>query len=601
MSLKKIPESLKNLEIRKPYLRFYFQGEEPKDLQIQEAKASKEFYFIFQDRPLASVVSPKKQAERFLVEKNFSENDLVILLGLGNPHLALEIQKQLRAGQIFLLIDSIYDLAYVGFEIFQEILQTAGRHLFCGESSLELLWNYLESLPIEKLTGVKLIKNPSSLNLEKNFYLQVEEKINQIINSKMSDLLTKFEFERVWIRNTIINTLNFNLPQTPRYKLSEIGKILEGIPSVLVSAGPSLRKQCEWLKTVRDKVFIFSCDTSLKVLLKFGIIPDAVMTLDAQTNSYFHFMGEDVSQIPLFADMVTSPLLLRNLKFCSVVHSITAKYLFNAAGEPIRETTAGSEIAETYLGEIGDVQSGGSVATSAFDVLRVLGCKEIYLLGQDLAYVGWEIHSTGTHHNEKWLGLINRKTSLEKINIAICRKRKIKWVESNESKPVLTDYVLGIYQRWFEESSQKIDFFVYNINIKGAKIQGIPSITLEEASNLLSKYKEHSYPWRNLSVWKTQKQNQKETYIPNFLNEILSFEKVFTSIANLNLSDEQAFDILQMELQSRPYIQSMIRKTQIYLKRHANLEFTKKKELLVTALKRELRFLKRGILAYTSN
>lgn len=598
MSLKKIPESLKNLEIRKPYLRFYFQGEEPQDLQLREAKQNSEYYFVFQDRPLASVVSPKKQAERLLEEKSFSENDLVILLGLGNPHLALEIHKRLRAGQIFLLIDSIYDLAYVGFGIFRGILETTGRHIFCGEASLELLWNYLESLPIEKLTGVKLLKNPSSLNIEKNFYLQVEEKINQIINSKMSDLLTKFEFERIWIRNTILNTLNFHTDETPRFRLKDLGSILNGIPAVLVSAGPSLRSQCEWLKSIRDKVFVLSCDTSLKVLLKFGIIPDGVMTLDAQTNSYFHFMGEDVSEIPLFADMVTSPMLLRNLKFCSVVHSITAKYLLNAAGEPIRETTAGSEIAESYLGEIGDVQSGGSVATSAFDLLRVLGSREIYLLGQDLAYVGWEIHSTGTHHNEKWLNLINRKMSLEKINVSICRKRKTKWVDSNEGGTVLTDYVLGIYQRWFEESAQKIDFFVYNVNVKGAIIQGIPSITLEKATELLLKHKEHGYPWRSLPPWIKQKQVQSKSSL-NLWEQIRLFGKIFISIESLNLPDEQVLDILQTELQTRPYINSMIRKTQIYLKRHANLEPNKKKELLLSALKKELRFLKRGVLAYS--
>ena len=57
---------------------------------------------------------------------------------------------------------------------------------------------------------------------------------------------------------------------------------------------------------------------------------------------------------------------------------------------------------------LGDVQSGGSVATSGLDLLRGLGYDPIILIGQDRAYTGREIHSTGTHHNEKWLINLSR-------------------------------------------------------------------------------------------------------------------------------------------------------------------------------------------------
>ncbi|MCX7999875.1 MAG: hypothetical protein N3A69_13140, partial [Leptospiraceae bacterium] len=277
--------------------------------------------------------------------------------------------------------------------------------------------------------------------------------------------------------------------------------------------------------------------------------------------------------------------------------SITAKYLVNAAGEPIRETTAGSEIAEEYLGEVGDVQSGGSVATSAFDVLRVLGASEIYLLGQDLAYVGKEIHSTGTHHNEKWLTLVNRKTSLEKINVLICKKRKTKIVDSNEGKKVLSDYVLSIYKTWFEESALKINFPVYNVNVKGAKIENIPAITTTQAEEFLSKYREHNYPWKKLPPWIPKKDRTSEDKKISLIEEISLFEKVLNIYENSSLSEVEVFESLQAELQTKPYLNSMIRKTQIYLKRHSDLSSTRKRELLISALKKELKFLKRGLLA----
>ncbi len=598
MSLKKIPEDAQNLFSKKPYLKLYFQTEENQDFQVHPAKFYEEYYVSYQNRPLASTTSPKKQAERLLLEKKIEKGQIVILLGLGNPHLITEINRQMEEGQIFLLIDYHSDIVPTLWKFgLGKVLSLAGRHVFAGEEKLALLWNYIESLPIEKLKGIVYFKNPTSLLLAREFYLQVEENIHKLFSSKMSDLLTKFEFERIWVKNTILNTFSFLEDSTPRYKVSELFGMLENIPAVLVSAGPSLRSQCNWLKSVRDKVFVFSCDTSLKVLVKFGIFPDGVMTLDAQTNSFFHFMGENLEEVTLFADLVTSPMLLRSLNFKSIVHSQTTKFQVNAAGEPIRETTAGSEIAEMYIGNVGDIQSGGSVATSAFDLLRMLGCKEIYLLGQDLAYTGREIHSTGTHHNEKWLTLVNRKKSLEHINESICRKRQTQMVESSDGRKVLTDYVLNIYRHWFEESAKHITFPVYNISSKGARIQNIPSIDTNTATQNLSKYKAHGYPWRKKPPWKKIIRAEKTSEIrKEFIYQLNLLGKVLDSYQKSTMSEEQILEAIDLELMDKPYLASMIRKTKIYLKRHSNLSLERKKELLFQSLKKEIRFLKRAIL-----
>lgn len=231
--------------------------------------------------------------------------------------------------------------------------------------------------------------------------------------------------------------------------------------------------------------------------MKFGIVPDGVITLDAQTHSFFHFMGAESSNVPLFADLVSSPSILRSQKFTKIVHSLTAKYVVDASGEFKREVTAGSKTAEKLLGPIGDIQSGGSVATTAFDLLRNLGCKPIFLVGQDLAYSGREIHSTGTHHNEKWLTLIGRTQSLEKINEVIIRKRDTRLVRSAEGGLVLTDYVLDLYRHWFEESFRSLDFSVYNVNSRGAQIANCKNVSLEEADRILSSFPSHNFFGKN--------------------------------------------------------------------------------------------------------
>ncbi len=599
MSLKNSSE-VENLYSRKPYLRLYnLESNLINQTFLKEAKNSDEFFLEWNGKALASVVSPKKQAERLYNEKKIKDHHLVIVLGCGNPHILNIIDSNMRDGQIFLIIDKNIEIVSPLWDKFLfPLLQNAGRHLFAGDNSLSLLYNYLESLPIERLTGVLFFRNQNDIQLHKEFYVQIEERISKLFSSKMSDLLTKFEFERIWVKNTIVSILRYSDSLTKRIPIKELENKITDIPGILVSAGPSLRSQCEFIKRNRDKIFLLSCDTSLKVLLKFGIIPDGVMTLDAQTHSYFHFMGEDFTEIPLFADMVVSPQLIRSMKYKSIVHSQTAKFQIDASGKPIREITAGGDLVNEYIGDQGDIQSGGSVATSAFDVLRFLGIKQIFLVGQDLAYTGREIHSTGTHHNEKWLTLVSRKNTLERINEVIIRKRKTKMIPSANGKEVLTDYVLDIYRNWFEESILNVNIDVKNISSNGAEIRNMQNISMESAEEVFRNIPIHNYPWKSLDPWNNKKREFSDTmYLKKlFIDDLIELEYEIQKLITSDLESEKVIELIQSTIKNKSYLKAMLRKTEIYLQRHKNnLDKTREKELFVSSIKREIKFLKKGI------
>ncbi len=599
MSLKN-SSGVENLFSRKPYLRLYPLENNPETKTfLREAKTANEFYLEWSGKPLASTISPKKQAERLIQEKLIKEYHLIIILGCGNPHILELINEKMRDGQILLIIDINPDIVpNLWNQFLFSILDISGRHLFAGENSLGLLYNYLESLPIERLTGILFFRNQSDIQIHKEFYIQIEERISKLFSSKMSDLLTKFEFERIWVKNTIVSILRYSDTKTKRIPIKDLENKVSGIPGILVSAGPTLRSQCEFIKKNRNKVFILSCDTSLKVLKKFGIIPDGVMTLDAQTHSYFHFMGEDFIEIPLFADMVVSPQLIRSMKYKSIVHSQTAKFQIDAAGKPIREITAGGDLVHDFIGDQGDIQSGGSVATSAFDVLRFLGIKQIFLVGQDLAYTGREIHSTGTHHNEKWLTLVSRKNTLERINEVIVRKRKTKMIPSANGKEVLTDYVLDIYRHWFEESVLNIDLEVKNIASNGALIRNMENITIDKAEEIFQNFPEHSYPWKSLSPWSTENRDISDTmYLKEkFISELKELENEIHIVITKEINPEKMIEIIRSSIKDKSYLSAMLRKTEIYLQRHRN-SFSKEREkdLFISSIKREIKFLKKGI------
>ena len=595
------PINLKELFSKKPYLSLYFQGSksETSPYLLKEVNGKSEYYVTQNSKNLASAVAPLTSSLRMIGERKIRETELVIVLGLGNPHLIQELNKKINSNQIILFIDSSEEILTCLWDKFLlEAMEIPGRHLFLGERLLHLLWGYIESLPIERLSGIRFFRNSPSIQLNPSFYSEIEERINKLFSSKMSDLLTKFEFERIWVRNSISNLLNYGSKVTPRYKIKDYLGKYENIPAILVSAGPSLRSQCTFLKENRDKVFLLACDTALKVLLKFGIIPDGVMTLDAQLHSYFHFLGEDLSEIPIFSDFVTAPSLLRNFKFKSIIHSLTAKFQVDASGKPFREITAGGDIVEQNIGSVGEVQSGGSVATSAFDILRQMGFSPIYLTGQDLAYTGREIHSTGTHHNEKWLTLLNRKKSLEKINEEIVRKRETRYIKSCDNGNVLSDYVLGIYKHWFEESAKTTETEIINISDRGSFIENMKNIKLSEANEIFSSYSIHNYPWRNLDPWNNSMNETKhsdENLKENFLTEIEEFNQYIEEQSSID--SENLLEEIKNKINEIPYLRQMLRKTEIYLRRHEkDLDESRKKEILINSIKKEIRFLKKGIL-----
>lgn len=585
---------------KKPYLKNYFlsnkKGSKPNQVYtIGKAKNGEDVLYC-NSKPLASVYNPSKQAYRCIHSIKIQDNDIIVILGLGNPYIIKYLHDICPPNQIVILIDESPDLVPLLWDlVLLNFLSVPGRHIFSGEPFIDLLWNYLDGLNPDRLTGIKFIENPDSILLNKKFYTELKETIGNIFSAKMSSLLTKFEFEKLWIYNIIINTIRFNPEKMNLIQAYE--GILEGIPGVIVSAGPSLRYQTHFIQQIRDKVFVMTCDTALKVLLKAGIHPDAVFTLDAQLNSIFHFLGENLITIPCIADMVTNPYLLDSLNFSKIIYSMTTRYITKPDGSLVREITAGGEYAEKYLGKIGDIQSGGSVATSAFEALRFMGVKEFFFFGQDLAYTGREIHSTGTHHNEKWITQIHRRKSLEWINESIIRKRDTKYIESVNGKLVLSDFVLELYKSWFEDSVTTLkkdnpNYRFVNFSDYGSKIHGMENLSTESIHEIFKKYKNHNYPWKKIFKSYGHSFNLKNEALNDIKRDIqLTLENIKNWKNSLNWMDE-----VKSWFENLPYLQKLIRKTEVYILRNkSQIPDEKKKDIYLNTLEKELLKLRRKL------
>ncbi len=333
-----------------------------------------------------------------------------------------------------------------------------------------------ETFDMASFRGVAhFIHRPSYL-LYKDFYESIAAEFRQQVSSRVSDILTRLEFEERWIGNIFANIHHVE-HATPVQSL--FGKFKK-IPGIIVSAGPSLRKNIDLLPQLSDRALILSVDTAFKVLARKKIKPHIVMTLDAQKHSLRHFLGVPGEESLLCADVVSSPAILRAWPGPALL-STTAQYFTNDSGKTHRESTPGMSWFEEVMPPLGDVQSGGSVATSAFDLLLNCGCDPIILLGQDLAYTGREIHCSGTHHNDDWLPLTNRFKNLDTINQQVIRRRSITRLEKfGGGGEVITDFVLNLYRGWFEDSAARVPATVINATEGGLRIGNTREVQLSE-------------------------------------------------------------------------------------------------------------------------
>ena len=440
-----------------------------------------------------SLVSPRdpvREAERHIGAFRLKPGMLALVAGVGHLPMLEMLAEQLktRDGQGGLII---------AFEADTELylaLKKARPDIFADVAvivpeNLTVLAELVERLDVESFIGYRTFENRGSIELQSAFYAQAIADFKQKLASRFSDLFTRLEFEERWVFNAL-SKLPLLSNARPVSALFGLGK---GSEAILVSTGPSLRSTIESLRAVKDQCFIACADSAYRVLVRSGINPHLVFSLDSQAHTTKHFgllpRGKRGEFPLLVCDAVSNPVVARDWRGEMAI-SYTAQYV-----DDRRVVSPGCDYLEEQkvlagASELlpGDLQSGGSVATSIFDLLRLMQFDRIIFLGQDLAYTHREIHTPGTHHTDEWLSrTTNRLQPLENINERVLRGRHTKREVSLTGRPIVTDYILSLYRDWFSTAMQRIDNRVANATADGLQIPGaerLVSLTPAKPANL---------------------------------------------------------------------------------------------------------------------
>ena len=229
------------------------------------------------------------------------------------------------------------------------------------------------------------------------------------------------------------------------------------IPFVLVGAGPSLDESIEFLKSVQDKAIIISSNSPYRKLINSGIRPHMVVTADPMPPTLAGFKNVSLEDVPLACPFSAYPEIVR--LFSGRIFSWCT---FNPIVDLVKQHMGlppGTTIMEQ-----------GTVSGCVLDLSRLLGCRKVLFVGQDMS-----VRDDGRYYTDD--------SSYADSGAHYSHTANGQRLPGNTQEKVLVEQRLFVYLKTFEQFIAKKDPSVEYRNLArtGVKIEGAPYMDYEQA------------------------------------------------------------------------------------------------------------------------
>ena len=384
-------------------------------------------------------------------------------------------------------------------------------------------------------------------NYDKVFRLEtvrIRYMLAKTVENVMYNRNTGIIFEKAASKNCLFNMKDAFYQNTLADLIDGMKKYADR-PAVIVSAGPSLDKNIMELKKVKNKVFIICVDSAVRVMVKAGILPDLIVTIDPK-KSIKRFSLPEIQEIPMVCDIYFN-------------HNVTTVYNGRRFYSFVEKGIVLSMVEDDRRNT---VMSGGSVANTAFSVAENIGFHNIVLMGQDLSYPQGKKHAeaANVHGNND----INKNS------------RRYYEIDGYYGEKVMTESNLDVYRKWFEEVIAIMPHIhVYNATEGGAMINGAINIPLsrfieEHCSNLeevdflrvINDIPKH-FDEAARNERKEKIRNLKQIEVPEFMETIRSCKKQYEEFNKLNLQGKYTGQRFKTVAEKIIELQNVIKETDI--------------------------------------
>lgn len=409
---------------------------------------------------LAGKYNPQQMAAYRVKEIEQADfGTVVFVMGFSDGRVLRELVEKVSSDTIILVYEPSIDIflhtmrEYRVADIFERHVMGLVIEGINGEELKPLME---QAITVENMSKLRPVIQG---NYEKLFARQIKQAV-AVLNKRVLDLNFHWNTCVEFTNETIVNCIKNYKYLYRHYTINELVNTLEEKQTVIVvAAGPSLDKNIDLLREAKGKACIIACDTALKPLLKRDIVPDFFVVVDPRKPMEL-FEESRICKIPMISGLNIPYQLMQKhtgkkiLYFDTLFTLDLLDYVFEGKERTDRQWMQ-------------SVPTGGSVATSAFSIGRMMGAKTIILVGQDLALSEEKEHAEGTFKSDRKFDLKN--PSLPKV-------------EGVNGEQLPTLHNLKLYLEWFEEQiAEQKELLVVDATEGGARIHGSRELTLREA------------------------------------------------------------------------------------------------------------------------
>jgi hypothetical protein len=413
---------------------------------------------------LHSRYNPIAEAQKWTTNAIEEGKFCYIVEGFGLGHHIKELFQQLAGDVIVAVIEPdllALRLALTHVDFSEEIKSKCLVLLTRADKSD--VHRRLEPYQAYILMGAKIVSHQSSVQISGTFFHEMRALCLAFIEYTKTAVVTLVTNAQTTCRN-VANNLATYLATPP---IDELRSRFAAWPAIVVSAGPSLKKNMHHLADAKGKAVIIAVQSTLKPLFAAGVVPDFVCSLDYHELSRQFYEGiDDFRDVHLVAEPKAH-------------HSV-----IDAFGGPVSLLDSGFArqcLVEAH-GSRDGLRAGASVAHLAFYLAEYMGCDPIAMVGQDLALTDHVYHAPGMPIHEVWQGELNRFCTMEmKEWERIVRSKPIlRKVTNCDGDEVYTEDLMFNYLEQFEKDIARSSGKIIDATEGGARIQGTEVMTLRE-------------------------------------------------------------------------------------------------------------------------
>jgi len=424
---------------------------------------------------LHSRYNPRAEAEKLVDGVETDDCYCFFVHGLGLGYHITALRERIADDAVIVVIEP--NLALIATALAHVDLTAAldgGRLIFITSDEKSALHARLQPHTALMMLGARFVSHPPSQRVAGEFHGRVRALLTEFVAFSRTSVITLVHNAQITCRNIMQNIGAY----ASTTSIAPLENRYAGMPAVIVSAGPSLRKNIDQLIDARDRVVVCAVQTTLKTLMDRGIVPDFVTSLDYHEVSKQYFDGvSGLENVHLVAEpKATWHVLDRYPGPVSILDNPFARLLIG-----------------DHLAPRAALPAGATVAHLAFYLARYMGCDPIIFIGQDLAYTGYVYYAPGMEIHRAWRSEINRFNPMETREwerTARMGKMLRPTVDANGEK-IYTDDLLFTYLEQFERDIAQTSNRVINATEGGARIRGAEHIPLTEA---LERYADKPIP-----------------------------------------------------------------------------------------------------------